>query len=152
MSSVEKAHSLSADLLLDRIDEICQELHSSRHSSSSSSSSSFRSKGLSKRLIAQSMPLHDNASLCDFITSRISAEQRSLVSLLWGEKAMNDHVLDVDIVEDIKEDITLSMQRACHDLADGLMAKMLVRIVAECLDGFSAEEVSRVVSNIEARR
>lgn len=93
-----------------------------------------KSVRMSRRLLAQHIPLQrDSVALCEYITSRISAEQHSLVKMLRGEKAINDHLLDTEAVDDIKEELSYALQEACGQVADGILAKLLIQTTTDCV-------------------
>jgi hypothetical protein len=99
-----------------------------------------RPAALSKRLLAQHLPLEKSSHLCEYITSRIASEQQSLVQLLRGEKAMHDHMLNVRTVDELQEEVATALQAACSEVADGILAKLLIQTTASCINEMNLSE------------
>lgn len=106
-----------------------------------------RPVSLSKKMLAQHMPLHQPSHLCEYITSRIASEQQSLVQLLRGEKAMHDHMLNVRTVDELREEVTTALQSASCEVADGILARLLIQTTATCMKdmNLSEEQIQKLI-------
>jgi len=91
------------------------------------------------------MPLHTNTTaLFDHITRKIASEQQSLAALLRGEKAINDHLLRVDTVQSVQSEVRAAWQQGCDDMADGILARLVVQTTAQCVQGLPPAQRNRL--------
>jgi hypothetical protein len=92
-----------------------------------------------QRLAAQSLPMTADM-VATHITRHVLDDQRTLVKLLQGEKGLHE-LLNITALDVFKEETRAAIQDRSDQIADALMARLLVD---------TAVEVGKVVDLVEA--
>ncbi len=83
---------------------------------------------LGQRMIAQTLPM-DEARVAGHIKRHILDDQHTLVKLLKGEKGLHE-LLNITVIDTFREETTRAMQECSDQIADVIMARLLVGAVA----------------------
>ena len=116
--------------MLDRADEICAEIHAVRHGPRSAGSALVP---LSKRLLLQSLPLRDGA-IKAHIERVIIAEQESAANAInsrIGAEGGESAVVDVDLIDNFRQEAEREMTLASEQMADALLARCIIETCAD---------------------
>lgn len=117
-------------LSFTRMEEICCELHSLKHNPRHNPNNCT----FGQRMVAQTLPM-DATRVAGHIKRHILEDQHTLVKLLKGEKGLHE-LHNITVIDTFREETTRAIQDCSEQIADVIMARLLVGAVASAAKVF----------------
>lgn len=117
----EGGDNIHKDAICDRINEICEELHSLKHFPQNFTHSST----FPQRLIAEALPMQPD-KVFKHIKKQILDDQHTLVKLLKGEKGLHE-LLNITVIDSFREETVGVIREFSDQIAEVILARMLIQ-------------------------